>query len=1033
MVRNVTARPGKWTTSNIFCITVSWPKHNVRRASYAPQYLDEAEALIGLPAYENSERDLTRQDDFNDIDPAQLGARALLYTNALHILATARNEDRQFSIRRDEEKFDAQAFNDQWARTLTVKGIANIADLYRAEVRPIARQLSMRHSIERFLESKQGRDGLHKHQHPYLESIAKFLQAGSVPVELTDETGKEVTYFSQGATVVAPSGMGKTVLMAHAVKGLGIGEPAEGAKRGEPPLRALIVVPSQELVQQFKGEIGDNTFRRFAPDVTVGGYYAEEKDDKADVVVITRDKFIDDFRDGQLNDEAFDIAMIDEAHHLTGPGFLQTFRQHWKGPVIGFTATPDYSAEKDVRTILPYDIYHGDTVSYIKDGALNAGQLLMFRVDPWAHRHLVPAGVDLENPDQRREVAEDLLDQSVADFVIPMLREGRRGMIFCEYGNWAAHARVLAELLSEAKESGGQPIILPDGKPIRAEAIGDFRRVSRDGSLSPEVIQEYNEGDVHVITTTEMGREGFNADIDFVVTASSISSLLKLKQIIGRGTRLSKRFPTTVYAHFFIAPDSGDIKTRTLYEAFGLERVEQGVRIGPRSVLANNRDIIRTSRLPRHLKKMSAPLHLRPIGEAVAAVNEIEIPDGYIPLGVAAQDSNHTLFGAKRLLSREGFAWVGRSEMVDGERTFVRYYEPAAADFLRNKKKAPVVTAELISISGLAKRLGVSPEFIRGRARDLIAQGSIALVKHTNNKGREYEYLDGRSQAVVEQHIRGIPVANPDDVRAATIARRLGYSDASQFARQVGVPVVYKQLGNSRAFQYVIDKATASRLLQEAPSLPQDSRNLPPRPYKPHIANLADATDMTRADICKLAGLNQGEIHRLMTDEEFAQGQVRQVWSGDGVHRKSDQTLVWSHDVGMKIAERIKARHQSVPPHLVPFTAIVNVVPVTAEAARRYLKQLAPDPEWLALPDAPKTTCYSWEAMRQAQRKYGRSVPFRIDFDRLPQSNDDTDPDRVAYARGVQYLLLPERRLGFNAENLQIAKAMAQKIRQGVA
>jgi hypothetical protein len=189
---------------------------------------------------------------------------------------------------------------------------------------------------------------------------------------------------------------------------------------------------------------------------------------------------------------------------------------------------------------------------------------------------------------------------------------------------------------------------------------------------------------------------------------------------------------------------------------------------------------------------------------------------------------------------------------------------------------------------------------------------------------------------------------------------------------------------------------------------------------------------MTRADICKIAGINQGEIHRLMTEEEFAQGQVKQVWSGDGVHRMSIRTLIWKQDAGMKIAERIKARHQSVPPHLVPFTAIVNAVPVTGDGVRRYLKQVAPEPERLPLP-GPKTTCYFWETMRETQRKYGSSLPFRIDYDRLPQSSDDTDPNRIAYARGVQYLLMPEVRLGFNAEDLRLARTMADKIKRGMS
>src|SRR6185437_493995 len=121
------------------------------------------------------------------------------------------------------------------------------------------------------------------------------------------------------------------------IQGLGIGEFPEGAQKGEKPLRALIVVPSQDLVEQLTGKVGDDTFRRFAPGVSVGAYYQKEKNDQADVVVITQDKFVEDFKDGKLNDEEFDFAAIDEAHHLTAPKFLQTFRQHWKGPVIGFT------------------------------------------------------------------------------------------------------------------------------------------------------------------------------------------------------------------------------------------------------------------------------------------------------------------------------------------------------------------------------------------------------------------------------------------------------------------------------------------------------------------------------------------------------------------------------------------------------------------------------------------------------------------------------------------------------------------------
>lgn len=956
-----------------------------------PQYLDEVECFVGLPAYKDH-RENVLLDNFASIKPSKLGARTLLYTSALRILAIARNEDRQISKRR-EPTVDAQTFNDRWAQTLTASGIAELADSYKVEIDLLARQLSMRHNMERFLKNEQERKGLRPRQHPYLESIATFLETDATPVTVTDELGQESTYFSQGATVVAPTGSGKTVLMAHTVKGVGIGKPVEGSRGENGRLRALIIVPTQALVKQFKGEIGDNTFKRFAPDVTVGGYYEEERDDQSDVVVITQDKFITDFRDGQLNGESFDIALLDEAHHLTASAFLDVFRTHWKGPVLGFTGTPDYSPTKDVRMILPYEIYHGDTLSYIKDGALNAGQLLMFRVDPLKHKHLLPAGADLEDPHVRRELGEQLLDKSVVDFALTMLKKGRRGMIFCGYGEQSAHARHLAKLLSGATESG-KPIILPNGKRIRAEAIGSFRTIKKDGSLSLQVMSEYTKGNIDVMTTTEMGREGYNdADIDFVIIAGRVLSLLKLKQIIGRGTRLSENFPTTVYAQFFLPTESDESKPRTLYEAFGLEKVEQGTRIGPRSRLADNQREINPSRLPRHLKEMSESINLLPVAQAVAAKIEIEIPQGFKRLDVTIGDTHYTEIGARKLLDKQGFAWRGRSEIVNGERIFVRYYEPAAAEYLKKHKKAPFVTSKEISITRLAKKMHVSAEFLCGRVEYLRAKGDVSLVKRTSG-GKEFEYLDQRSRAFVEQYIREIPKVNESDVMAQSFARKLGYETIKELTEKEGIEAVYKEVGTSKVFKYVIEGEVAQRLM----------------------AKFSKADDeMTRADICKLVGLNQGEINNLMTPEEFAQGRLL-----------NKRTRLWSKEEGMKIVERLKERHDSLPPHMITLQVVAAAVPGSEFKIR---KDFAHVREMLALPQAPKSICYPWGVLKEAQEKYDSNIPFSINYDLLPNSPDETDPDRIAYAKGLQYALVQKKeRLGFSEEELRLAKVMAERI-----
>lgn len=653
----------------------------------SPQFAPFAETLLGTRAFYDDERTKALHEGTLTFTAESAGMRGLMYVRTLRLMAQAVRESDYLENPR---------------RALRPSQLGKFALEHMNEILDIARPLAILNNAERALHEQEALEGLHVHQHPYLHDIIGFLN--KPPTRVRMQTHEElIEAYIQGATVEAPTGIGKTVLIARTLAALGVGKPLENLEHDKTRVRALIIVPSQDLVQQMTGKVGDDTLRRFAPGIEVGGYYQHEKNPHADAVVITIDQFIEEFKDGMLHGQRFDVCIIDEAHHATSPQFKRALLQHWRGgPILGFTASPQYSPGKDVRDILTHRIFHGEITDFIESehDILNAAQLFMIRAnyDLYLRGELLKEAKGM----RPREVDQLVIREAMTEWLEPLIAQGRRGMIFCEPGGGepSRYARLMAEKLSG--------LTRPDGSPLRVAVAGSInkgRSVHRSDS-NAGIRRRYREGDLDFIVTVDWGREGLNEEVDVVGVAGQVTSHLKFLQEIGRGTRLSEDFPITVYGHVFVP--SKKRQAQSLFGVFGLENIEQGqgIIIGKPSGSGRARPDGDDTRIPieafpERIQQIIASMQTKTVAEALFDHEAVTIiPNGHKEFSLIMRDVPGPPVSIRRYLRDTlGYACVGRYEIRDGKRDFYFYFEEAAEEYL-NQYRGCVARVDLQRLFG---------------------------------------------------------------------------------------------------------------------------------------------------------------------------------------------------------------------------------------------------------------------------------------------------------------------------------------------
>ncbi|MBR4927843.1 MAG: DEAD/DEAH box helicase family protein, partial [Alphaproteobacteria bacterium] len=140
-----------------------------------------------------------------------------------------------------------------------------------------------------------------------------------------------------------------------------------------PTGKVVVVVPTTALV---KDENGDGMIKRFQDfhqmyhhePLSIGAFYTYSKDTKSDIIVTTYSSL--NTLAKEINPKEVGLLLLDEAHHSLSEKRIEAIKEFSNACCYGLTATPAYSSDKSLETLLGSVISEMNTVQAVKDGLL---------------------------------------------------------------------------------------------------------------------------------------------------------------------------------------------------------------------------------------------------------------------------------------------------------------------------------------------------------------------------------------------------------------------------------------------------------------------------------------------------------------------------------------------------------------------------------------------------------------------------------------------------------------------------------------
>lgn len=962
-----------------------------------PQFLGEVNALLHAASTEPS---IPLDISAETISQEDRGLQRHLYRSFLRAIATARSLERNQASNRID--YFPTFFNERWLWELTSKKIATLA--LDSHLSFLARQHAVAHKAEQSFRERWEdlQEELYADQQPYAMDLIASLQKAPKVVSYTDRNGHIRQKNVLGVTAIAPTGAGKSHLIEMCTTVI-----ADSAV----DRHIVLVVPSLSLQRQLLQK-----FTEDLPHLRIGGLSGEISDSPAenDLMIITIEAFNAHFRNNSLQGQPIDVVMIDETHHLTEPQFKQTLLEEWDGYTMGFTATPAYSLDKDVRALLPHIIEHSNTMELIEAGRLNDGQIFTFLVDDELLQKVAAHyGVELSTGEIKAAVRM-LLDNIVIDFVKPLIEEGRRGIIFCEPGDDAWNARELARRLSE--EESAQ---LSDGRPIRAAAMYSL------GKNQHEVMRQYREGELDVVTTIDTGRESLDAEFNFVILNTTVTSRLRGIQMVGRGIRYNERFGVTIYAQFInnvssLIPE----KHRPFFieEAFDsipslfrqgrtlrskpVHSKKSGAERQPKEAIntespKESSAIVDISSLKPILQTILTKFDRQPVGKSLLSGKQ----EAWV-LEDNMQALHMALLGhddiderkAMKILRAAGYTWRGKREEVNGEKRLAHYYDREAIEYLLSKLPSGRVVFNKLEA---AIYLGITVELFEYlenqpenaiKGQEFVRAGRKTAICYTEETLRH-------AKAIVQK----VPGIQPGSKPASDVAAEIG----------IEVRTLRRMLGLEKSDRYHINKifhltaeevSEAKRIFYQYPE--------------------ALSTDKHLNAICDAVGIDTRIAKNEMTPEEKAQGVEKRYKDKRGYTLTG---IVYPQQVWVKLEERLRQlKPRPLEAHMIHLNkrTLGSMVRFGAKLNIEELVNKLTDQGYkvrkIAIVDNKGSSyAVSWEIIAALQREYGqprltKRTP-KLDFNRLPNGPYDVNPEKIAYAQEVQQRFLrPEQLQSYN-------------------
>lgn len=317
---------------------------------------------------------------------------------------------------------------------------------------------------------------------------------------------------SNATLAVLATGLGKTVIFAHAIK--------KRLQHG----RVMVVAHREELIKQAAEKIEAVT--GIEPDIEMASSYANEGGvfKKSPIVVSTVQTQCSGYggagRMCRFSPEDFSMLVIDEAHHSTASQYrrvINYYRQNPKLKVLGVTATPDRHDEEALGQIFETVAFEFGILEGINQGWLVPIEQQFVTVDGLDFSHVRTTLGDLNQTELEEILKREKVIQGMTGATVN-IAGNRKTLVF-------AASVALAELMTE---------IFNRYTPGMAAII--HGKTDKDERAS--IVKRYRSGDLRYLVNVGVATEGFDVpDVEVISVCRPTKSRALYCQMIGRGTR----------------------------------------------------------------------------------------------------------------------------------------------------------------------------------------------------------------------------------------------------------------------------------------------------------------------------------------------------------------------------------------------------------------------------------------------------------------------------------------------------------------
>jgi superfamily II DNA or RNA helicase len=616
-------------------------------------------------------------------------------------------------------------------------------------------RLHLLYNLETYIEAEA--DGLstsllHAHQRNVFQDIYTFLTS----VHSNDTHGEHLKGY-----VKLPTGTGKTAIFSTLVDVLN--KPYDDKSDR---LKALVLVPNLDLVEQTIGKDGKRGFAQFGENTDVSKYTGQSKNLEGDAVVMTYQSLPRAIEKGDIDQSTFDFIILDEAHRALGKKTSAALESVSKDKlVIGMTATPNFK-KATIETLLPEKIHSIELREAVEMGLLSRVQGYAIGTDETIET--LKSGEYTEG-EVSKLIESEWRNNKALEFAKAYIEEGRQGLIACLPGEDLKHARLMAELLTN------ELILDPKTGEYRHIVARTVAGKSKDRNA---VYDAYERGEIDVLTYVDVLTEGWDSEkAKFIINLRPTISPVTAVQRLGR---ILRRTPNDEIATVIEFVDKSQKPIYTFFHAMGERTIEQGTLIGARKntntegiddrIYESSLDAAIPENLSEELKRL------------IAQVNHIEL-DSLIISPNGAPEDWVMIYDLAEELSRHAGTIDQIADSAGIQATFyrtdynrsVRFFSPEEANTIRSSLQESIAPSDWTAKSTLIRELKVG----RSTFQDTCQRLGIEAELLRSSRGKLSLFYSPQQTALLRSELVLYEQAPEKAVAWSTLITQLDISEST--------------------------------------------------------------------------------------------------------------------------------------------------------------------------------------------------------------------------------------------------------------